>query len=380
MKAAELKTWFVQAIRSGEFAGDTALPTRFEIMRRFGVARATADKVMRELCAEGLAYSRQGAGTFAVSVKAGPLQRVYIICATCEETDIAGTGWEKAMPQLHARIQAYLVPAEDVAASFSRLSTPGSRLIWSMPSQEHFLLIAGMQRARVPQVLINRRHPSYNYVATDTGLGLREALGWIRRNVPAVGVGLLAPPLNPARPYWAERELLFHETAVAFGFAVKMVVRTAANKHASVLQAVRSYIDSIESPHAVFIPEQSFVSPFLSIAQERGLVPGRDLHIVMSDYREGVADSPGILSLEQPYASMQRTAINWVLRRETTSLQALVAPRLRVAGEPKTGKNIDLAKTRARSEFDEKAGRANVYSAGFHQNIKGLSGNAEEMC
>jgi hypothetical protein len=333
MQSTDLKNWLVSAIRGGEFSVDGPVPTRHELMQRFGVARATVDRVIGELRAEGLVYSRRGAGTFVAGVRAAEEPRVYIISHNRDQAHSEGSLWEQMFPRLDGRVQVNVLPVADVQAAFSRLTCPGVRLVWDMPAQEHFALIGALERAQARQILINRRHPGYNYVSTDTGCGLGLALEWLSSGGVPLRAGVLAPPLNPALPYWAERELLFYEKALACGCAVELIERVAGVVHSDVVQAVRRFFDCQSIPPVVFIPEQSYVATFLTLAAERGLVLGRDLHLIMTDYKNEFADTPGIVALEQPFEAMYRYAVEWVLNKGAGRLQLLLAPALHTCDE-----------------------------------------------
>ena len=49
MRTQDLENYLLERIRSGELRGGSALPTRHELMSRFGVARGTVDRVIRQL-------------------------------------------------------------------------------------------------------------------------------------------------------------------------------------------------------------------------------------------------------------------------------------------------------------------------------------------
>jgi len=52
-------------IESGEFPPDTRLPSKAQMMARYGVALATVNSAIAELREAGLAETVQGSGTFA---------------------------------------------------------------------------------------------------------------------------------------------------------------------------------------------------------------------------------------------------------------------------------------------------------------------------
>jgi DNA-binding GntR family transcriptional regulator len=51
-------------IRSGRYGAGTRVPSLVQIQSEFGIANVTAQKVLRQLRADGLIYTEQGMGSF----------------------------------------------------------------------------------------------------------------------------------------------------------------------------------------------------------------------------------------------------------------------------------------------------------------------------
>ncbi len=325
MRALDLKNWFVEQIRCGQFAPDAALPTRHEVMQRFGVARATVDRVIKQLAADGIVYSRHGSGTFVAPLPGESRPHAYVILPG--RTAQTGEGfWKELLSGMGGRVGLSLLSFQDVPAAFSSLVQPGTRVAWDCPSLEHFACIASLERAGVPQILLNRRHPAYNYVSTDTAAGVLESLQVLQSRLPEVRLGAVLPPLDPSRPYWSERQIVFYETASLLGLPVCQVERMGVDTHDDAVGAVQRLLEGDGRVNVVFMPEQSHVATFRTIASERSVCLGRDLFVIMTDYVPTVSDAPGVLALEQPFVEMQRQAAGWLLRRTPGRLQRLLPP------------------------------------------------------
>lgn len=53
-------------IRAGEYAPGTKVPSVVMLTNEFGIANVTAQKVLRQLRADGLVYTEVGMGSFVV--------------------------------------------------------------------------------------------------------------------------------------------------------------------------------------------------------------------------------------------------------------------------------------------------------------------------
>jgi GntR family transcriptional regulator, histidine utilization repressor len=65
----QIKEYVLAAIHAGEWREGDQIPSENELVRRFGVARMTVNRAIRELAAEGVLTRSQGAGTFVAATK-----------------------------------------------------------------------------------------------------------------------------------------------------------------------------------------------------------------------------------------------------------------------------------------------------------------------
>jgi len=66
---ARIKDWLRSEIEAKRYQTGDRIPTEHELMRRFGVSRATVQHAIRELVLEGWLYRVQGSGTFVARPK-----------------------------------------------------------------------------------------------------------------------------------------------------------------------------------------------------------------------------------------------------------------------------------------------------------------------
>ena len=83
----EIARELTRRVREGIYAPDSALPPRLELMREFGVARATLDRAIRELMSDGVLIGRHGSGTYVNGSGVGR-RRVAVIGGINPEEDM----------------------------------------------------------------------------------------------------------------------------------------------------------------------------------------------------------------------------------------------------------------------------------------------------
>lgn len=105
-----------QAIEGGTFQPDDRLPSERELAERYGVSRITATVALQELVRSGLAYRRQGKGTFVARPK---LQEMSLSDSFSEDMRRRGRSPSSRLLTLEA------MPADDDIAGRLCLA-PGS--------------------------------------------------------------------------------------------------------------------------------------------------------------------------------------------------------------------------------------------------------------
>lgn len=142
-------------IRGGVYLPGDALPSRFELMEEFSVARATVDRCISELRKKHLVESRHGKGTF--------------VCEgiDCRRYHIAWIGNMICNGLLPAWWRADILPESAFTArsDWGKLAEYDG-IIWSMPGGKLLPAIRECQ-GQVPQVVMNRTYPGIACVSTD---------------------------------------------------------------------------------------------------------------------------------------------------------------------------------------------------------------------
>ncbi|GEM_PF-5299761 len=312
--------WLTAEIESGNFAVGAPLPTRIEIMNRFGVARATADKAIAKLRADGHIFGRRGAGTFVAARSSR--NRVFLVNPSQECLDYL-------TPLLNGKIAYEIVQSDLLESIFERITRPGTRIIWDRPRACDKGLILKLNKCVPYQLVINRRDPNLNFITTDTQLGIGKGIDVVHKkmgdDIPWV---VVSPPVNPQCFFWAEREVFFYQELNALGRLVTLSKRIDYGGSLATAEAMQVWINELPKRFAVFIPERELVRTFLKVSSKMGLVSGKDFCILMTDRDDTFDMAPGIVALEQNIVSMFYEAATWALDEAPKKLKKLISHKI----------------------------------------------------
>lgn len=142
-------------ILSGIYPANSQLPSRLELMREFGVARATLDRAVRELVDSRRLTSRRGSGT-----SVNPLSE--------HRRDVALIGASLgAEPAFSGEFCCRPFDADLLARRSNwALLYKYDALLWRFPRSSELPVIEAMA-GRIPQVVVNRVIPGIDCVSTD---------------------------------------------------------------------------------------------------------------------------------------------------------------------------------------------------------------------
>ncbi|GAB3268748.1 GntR family transcriptional regulator [Chitinimonas naiadis] len=118
-----IKDYILAEIQAGSWRAGDQVPSENELVKRFGVARMTVNRAVRELAAEGVLTRSQGAGTFVAATK---YQSTLVDIKSIAE-EIRGRGHEHAAELL--KLQAVKA---DAALAAEMAVTAGSQVFYSL--------------------------------------------------------------------------------------------------------------------------------------------------------------------------------------------------------------------------------------------------------
>ncbi|MCF7854237.1 MAG: GntR family transcriptional regulator [Candidatus Pacebacteria bacterium] len=146
-------------LATGIYRGDRAdgdlLPTRIDLVKQYGVARATVDRAIQLLVQKGLVETRQGSGT---RVHRRSLRhRILVI----------GDGLAPEGLPMHPRTRVTVSSTSDWDSASRRVRLKEfDGLIWYLPTDDRLEWVREL-RDQVPQVVINRTPDDLDYISTD---------------------------------------------------------------------------------------------------------------------------------------------------------------------------------------------------------------------
>ena len=325
-----VKNWISKDIREGVYPPGTKLPTRMVMMEKYNIARASIDKVIRQLVEEGLLSSTQGSGTYVLDNR-NTEPHLYVVLNTeqeCAEANVFHTKLSMMLAAVSREIKYSIVGSKDFEKSFSEvLQNAHSRVIWSRPSIKSYGYIASLSKAAIPQILINRPIKAYNFATTDTKVALDKVFEVVKGQMPKARMGLLAPILDLEESFLAEREVYFHEKVYDYGFSLTYMGRVKDKSTKEIFPVIREALDQIENMDYLFVPDFYMVPFVISIASERGIVVGKDLKLITIDWNEDMKEK-GIICVKQKWDEMFEIALDWAQNETVTKVQKFIPPEL----------------------------------------------------
>jgi DNA-binding GntR family transcriptional regulator len=327
-----VKNWISKDIRDGVYAPGSKLPTRMFMMEKYNIARASIDKVIRQLVEEGLLSSTQGSGTYVLDIQNSE-PHLYIVLNTekdCEEANVFHAKLSMMLANISKEMKHTIVGSRDFEKSFSEvLQNNRSRVIWSRPSIKSYGYIATLYKAAIPQVLVNRPIPSYNFITTDTHTAIRDVFTRIAEENSQARMGLLVPRLDLEESFLAEREVYFHQMIFEYGFSLAFMGRTKDKSTKEILPLIRQALDKVDEMDYLFVPDFYMIPYVIGLADERGIKIGKDLKLIAIDWNEEGND--GIICIRQEWDQMFQEALDWAQADRVEKIQSFIAPEIQVS-------------------------------------------------
>jgi DNA-binding transcriptional regulator YhcF (GntR family) len=324
----KVKNWISKDILDGVYPAGSKMPTRMELMEKYQIARASADKVIRQLVKEGILRSSQGSGTYVVDLKLNA-PHIYVVLNTdieCAEANSFHTKLASMLSDLPPNLKHSLIGSKDFEKHFSAiLQNPSSRVIWSRPSIKAYNFIASLDRANIPQMLINRPLQSFNFVTTNTRQALYDTFSIIKTQFDSPRLGLIAPPLNLDEPFLAEREVYFHQMVYEFGGSMNFMARSQGKSAIDIMEVTRLALDKIDQLDYLFVPDFSMMPFVIALITERKIELGKDLQLISIDWQEL---DEGLICIKQDWDSMFKQAIDWISCPQLEKVQLFIPPEI----------------------------------------------------
>ncbi|MDD5729217.1 MAG: GntR family transcriptional regulator [Victivallales bacterium] len=315
-KVEIVKTGILADIKRGVFRVGEKLSSRNKLCRKYNYSRTTIERAVRELTAAGYLASRQGSSTYVISDKPiDGIRRLYVVCDS-EGLNPVNAVQELFFPEINLNIPVTGLRPSEVAVVFNRLCQAGNAVIWIMPGMESIHLMDYLNKAGIPQILVNRKYKHYNYVATDAKSSIKEGLSWLLIEAGR-DISFISYMATTDKPYLYERIIAFYECCAELGAHLSpdaIFSREFNDIPSEIAEIARALFVGRKPPKGVFVMHQELVIPLVTAAQTYGFIPGRDYKLLAFDYTGGLENYTGIGMLRQQWKKLYREAAEWLLQ------------------------------------------------------------------
>ncbi len=268
--------------------GDSLSP-EVKIAQRFGVARLTVHRAMRELTNEGILQRIPGRGTFVAAVPQKKLYRFIIPGLSGSISNsamhlllryaiIEGAKRAARESDLKLEITAYSPSLDPEKQDVLFLQPPVPTLIFSPGPGYCMELERKMHAAKIPVVIVCAPVPATDlpcvYIRRDEGV--RMLVDHLVRVHGHERVGFYAPDGNRKSPYFAARYRGWKQALQQTGINVKKCPVLFGGE----AKTVAKYL---ENTRAWFCQNDETAYRFIGLCDHRGLKAGRDVAIVGYD-------------------------------------------------------------------------------------------------
>ncbi|MFA6715611.1 MAG: GntR family transcriptional regulator [Victivallales bacterium] len=322
-KVEIVKTGILTDIKRGIFRVGEKISSRNKLCRKYNYSRTTIERAVRELTQAGYLNSHQGSSTYVISDKpVDKIRRLYVLCDS-EGLKSTHAIRELFFPETNFNIPITGLRQSEVAGSFNSLCQAGNAIIWTMPSMESIHLMDYLEKAGIPQILVNRKYNNYDYVATDAKSSIKEGLSWLLIEAGRE-ISFISYKATTDKPYLYERIIAFYECCAELGARLSpdaIFSREFNDIPSEIAEIGRALFVGRKPPKGIFVMHQNLIIPLVTAAQAYGFIPGRDYKLLGFDYTHGLENYTGIGMLEQQWKKLYREAAEWLLQNPVQQKQ-----------------------------------------------------------
>ena len=322
-KVEIIKNKLITDIKRGVFRVGEKISSRNQLCRKYNYSRTTVDRAIRELTAAGYLASRQGSSTYVISDKVIDCPQHLFVVSSFQDQNTTNAIRELFFPEMNLNIPLNGMHEQEVAPNINRLCQPGSVIIWNSPSMESIHLMDYIDKAGIPQLLINRKYNNYDYVATDAKSSIKEGLSWLMIEAGR-DIAFVSPKATTDKPYLHERIIAFYESCVELGAHLSpdsIYSRDFIDIPSEIAEVGRALFANKKPPKGIFAMHQNLTLPLVTVAQTYGFIPGRDYKLLTFDYVTGLENYSGIGMLEQQMKQFFHEAADWLSKNPATQTE-----------------------------------------------------------
>ena len=313
-KSQMLQDMILNEIGAGRWKPGEPIPSRNQLCRKYKCSRNTVERAVSALKLRGCLVSNQGGSTrvAAPGVRNGPSELFVVSGLLNERSDRAIR--ELFFPDLESAINVRAIRENEMLRHLDTISRPGSAVIWVTPGVASLWLMAHLERAHVPQLLINRRYLHYNFAGTDTGASIRTGLDWLR-NAAGRDCAVVSGCPDLAMPYLSERLIAFYESAAELDMTPapgRILVMPIHDLPAQVSEIGSRLFASDRPPSGIVVLDSRLTVPLVTIGHMYGKTLGRDYFLLTYDFHPELVKYHGIGMLRQQNEKLYLESQRWL--------------------------------------------------------------------
>ena len=289
-------------IADGTIAPGEMIPSRAQLMRRFHCSRSVVERAVADLTARGILTGKQGKGTFvsvAHETENIPIRKIYAVSSyyvrsfnqkiTCLLLDSNDLG-----------LPVEFIPSDRADAECETLCQSDALVLFINPDYEQLPLMHYLKSRHIPLLLINREFDGFNRICTDCLSGFRAGLA-VLDNIPGAPLAVIGRECMIKYPYQASRLVNFFRACAENGIRIpeeNFLISQFDDPDEEIREAERLFSDR---PARIAVLNSDLTEPLVNFAVSKDLQPGKDFHLLAFEYRDPLADTPGIIMIRQRY-------------------------------------------------------------------------------
>ena len=316
-KSQMLQDMILNEICSGRWKPGDPIPSRNQLCRKYKCSRNTVERAVSSLKQRGVLISNQGGSTRVSQHSgrqnaAGPSDLFVVSGALHEHSEREIR--ELFFPDLESSINVRAIRETDLLRHMDIVSRPGAAMIWVTPAVDSLWFMAHLERADVPQLLINRNYLHYNFAGTDSA-SIRKGMEWLR-SIAGPECALVSGCADLARPYLAERLIAFYETAAVLNMSLRpehIQVMPVLDLPAQVSEIGNRLFASGNTPAGIVVLDSRITVSLVTLGHTYGKTPGRDYCLLTYDFLPELCKYNGIGMLRQQNEKLYLESQRWLL-------------------------------------------------------------------
>ena len=316
-KSQMLQDMILNEICSGRWKPGDAIPSRNQLCRKYKCSRNTVERAVTALKKRGCLVSNQGGSTRVApqTRRRSPQEpsELFIVSGTLHEHSERSIR-ELFFPDLESVINVRSIRENDLLRYIDTISRPGSAMIWVTPAISSLWFMAHLERANVPQLLINRCYLHYNFAGTDTRASILNGLRWLRENAGR-DCAVVSGCADLAMPYLSERLIAFYESAAMLDMTPKgqqILVMPIHDLPAQVSEIGSRIFAGEHTPRGIVILDSRLTVPLVTVGHMYGKTPGRDYCLLTYDFHPELCKYEGIGMLRQQNEKLYLESQRWL--------------------------------------------------------------------